>query len=105
MGRWLSCDDGHEWAAPVGSFAPNPWTLHDMLGNVMEWTCSEYDAGYRGWQTECAPLDSSAPIVLRGGAWNSGPAALRSAYRNRNYLNRATTSSGFGWPRDPPPDD
>ena len=99
------CDDGHEWAAPVGSFAPNPWALHDMLGNVMEWTCSEYDAGYRGWQTECAPLDSKAPMVLRGGAWNSGPAALRSAYRNRNYPESRYNFIGFRLARDPPPDD
>ncbi|MCU0834573.1 MAG: SUMF1/EgtB/PvdO family nonheme iron enzyme [Chromatiaceae bacterium] len=99
------CDDGHEWAAPVGSYAPNPWGLHDLLGNVMEWTCSEYDAAYRGVQAQCAPPDATAPMVLRGGAWNSGPAAVRSAYRNRNYPESRYNFVGFRVARDPTPED
>jgi serine/threonine-protein kinase PpkA len=99
------CDDGHEWAAPVGSFAPNPWGLHDLMGNVLEWTCSEYDAAYRGAQAECAPPDATAPIVLRGGAWNSGPAAVRSAYRNRNYPESRYNFVGFRLARDLTPED
>jgi formylglycine-generating enzyme required for sulfatase activity/serine/threonine protein kinase len=81
----FDCDDGYEWVAPVGQFAPNAWGLHDMLGNVWEWTCSEYDADYQGVERLCAPPEIDLPRVMRGGAWNSGPALVRAAYRNRNF--------------------
>ena len=107
-GEGFKCDDRYEWAAPVGSFTANPWGLYDILGNVWEWTCSEYDDMYRGDEETCASADSTEPRVLRGGSWNSGPALVRAAYRNRNFPEARYNFVGFRVaraapaPADPP---
>ena len=86
-----NCDGcGSQWdnkqTAPVGSFAPNPWGLYDMAGNVVQWTEDCYSGGYDG-----APSDGSARTtgdctmrVIRGGSWSFIPRNLRSASRFRD---------------------
>jgi len=74
-GRW---DD--KQTAPAGSFKPNAFGLFDMLGNVWEWTCSEYKKSYDGSEQKCAV--SAEDYSLRGGSWAYGPGYVRSAARN-----------------------
>ena len=76
--------DGEWRTAPVGSFAPNPWGLHDMHGNVWESVEDCWNYNYEG-----APTDGSAwtsgdcdEFVLRGGSWKRKPWLSRSAYRS-----------------------
>lgn len=68
----------------VGTKKPNPWGLHDMHGNVAEWTLDAYSkGGYNAEQTD-NPLAKSRelyPRVARGGSWNDFPEGLRSASR------------------------
>ncbi|MCP4408208.1 MAG: SUMF1/EgtB/PvdO family nonheme iron enzyme, partial [Gammaproteobacteria bacterium] len=73
------CKDGYFFASPVGSFRKNDYGLHDMLGNVWEWTCSEFDAGYGGKEEKCVGKKHAARPVLRGGSWVNVPERVRSA--------------------------
>jgi formylglycine-generating enzyme required for sulfatase activity len=71
--------------APVASFAPNAFGLHDMAGNVMQWTADCWTPNYDG-----APADGSARTdgdcsrrVVRGGNWFIRPFALRAGFRRQ----------------------
>ena len=84
-GNWKQrhdCDDGFAFASPVGRYLENPFGIHDIFGNVWEWTCSEYDGDYGGAEKRCVPRNKARDLhVLRGGSWGTGPRSVRSAYR------------------------
>ena len=68
----------------VGKKLPNPWGIHDMHGNVAEWTMDILSQkGYDPKQTldPWARGNDLYPRAVRGGSWNDFPDALRSAAR------------------------
>jgi formylglycine-generating enzyme required for sulfatase activity len=74
-------DDGALVTAVVGSYRPNAWGLHDMHGNVAEWTRTTYQPyPYRSDDGRDA-LGAQGPKVVRGGSWRDRPKFCRSAYR------------------------
>lgn len=67
---------------PVGAKAPNAWGLHDMLGNVAEWTKDAYGPYPRvAEETDPRGPEKGQGRVVRGGSWRSFPPALRCAAR------------------------
>ena len=76
------CGDPWDNTAPVKSFAPNNFGLYDMLGNVWEWTCSEYKKTYDDIEQKC--VEGAESYVLRGGALNNSAKHVRAANRARS---------------------
>lgn len=90
---------GSEWdnkTAPVGSFKPNAFGLHDMHGNVLQWVqdCREdYDPAKTDGRA--AEGDASCSRVLRGGSWDFYPQSLRAALRDSSAPGNRGSNIGF----------
>ena len=65
----------------IGSYQPSVWGLHDMHGNVWEWTLSSYKSyPYKANDGRNNTTDAE-PKVVRGGSWYDRPKRCRSAFR------------------------
>lgn len=76
------CSDNEAITSMVGLYKPNPFGVHDMLGNVNEYVQDCYQSSYEG-----APNDGSAvlvddckEIVVRGSSWHWFPYASSQRY-------------------------
>ena len=86
-------------ARSIGGYAPNPFGLYDVHGNVSEWVEDCWSETY-----ENHPVDGSAWVpsqscirrVLRGGNWANGGRHLRSANRSwKRFDYRGMNGKGF----------
>jgi formylglycine-generating enzyme required for sulfatase activity len=82
---------------PVDSFAPNPWGLYQVHGNVWEWVEDGWHLNYRGAPTYGAVWrgGDTSMRVLRGGSWYDDPDGLRSANRLRHPAGHRSNKVGF----------
>jgi sulfatase modifying factor 1 len=104
--------DGFEGTSPVGSFAPNGYGLHDMCGNVWEWT-SDWFTSHRAGDAEspcCGPRNPRVASpehrpgetiprrVIKGGSHLCAPNychRYRPAARQGQAIDSSTTHLGF----------
>jgi len=109
--------DGHERTSPVGAFPPNGYGLHDMIGNVWEWTTDWYSPRHeadaqkaccipqnpRGGREDasCDPRQPNMRIprkVLKGGSHLCAPnycRRYRPAARHAEPVDTSTSHVGF----------
>lgn len=87
--------------SPVGAHARNgsPIGCVDMIGNVWEWTASDF-APWPGYET--FPYAEYSEVffgprfrVLRGGSWATRPGAIRGTFRNWDFPIRRQIFAGF----------
>jgi formylglycine-generating enzyme required for sulfatase activity len=96
-GRQGQAADGYAFTAPVGTYPPNKWGLHDVAGNVAEWVEDAYTPSY-------SALSGLDPVytdpeenrrVVRGGSWSSN--AFQIGVGVRNYQPKDEPSARIGF--------
>lgn len=83
---------------PVRRKAANAWGLHDMSGNVWEWTQDCWHESHHGapsaataWTQAC----SDSGKVIRGGSWGSPAGFSRASSRRQLAPDSMATEVGF----------
>jgi formylglycine-generating enzyme required for sulfatase activity len=79
-----ACFDTLKGPCPVGQFPANDFGLHDMAGNVWEWTADWYERQYYERAPEENPTGPGSGMyrVIRGGSWADVAKYLTCAYRS-----------------------
>jgi sulfatase modifying factor 1 len=103
QGHWPEhnqLSDGFYYTAPVSSFAANKSGVHDMLGNVWEWTADWYAADYYSASPTGDPRgpELGTTRVARGGSWFCSPnycGAYSTHYRGASPPDHAFNNVGF----------
>ncbi|MCT8159953.1 formylglycine-generating enzyme family protein [Pseudoruegeria sp. SHC-113] len=100
--------DGHDGPAPVLAFAPNGYGLHQMVGNVWEWTAEPFRL--RSLSRSAKPANAAAARagqkLLKGGSFlchESYCYRYRIPARTGNTPDSTSAHTGFRVVYDSPP--
>ena len=97
------CEDGYEGTSPVDAFPANGYGLHDMIGNVWEWTASLFAPHGAEHQVKscCVPSGPGVALprrVVKGGSHLCAPnycLRYRPAARQGEQVDTSTCHIGF----------
>jgi formylglycine-generating enzyme required for sulfatase activity len=89
----IPCADGFPATSPAGSLLPNGLGLHDMRGNVWEWTSDCWTPGFtykaKASETDCRRR------MLRGGSWSSRAVLATEPLRGWEDASKSKNAIGF----------
>ena len=96
-------EDGYAGTSPVGSFPPNGYGLHDVCGNVWEWTADWFTSDHDDPAPSpcCGPERAPGEIprrVIKGGSHLCAPSyclRYRPAARQGEAIDTSTSHIGF----------
>jgi formylglycine-generating enzyme required for sulfatase activity len=87
--------------APVSSYAPNVWGIHDLIGNAAEWVQDVYHTSYGGaprdgtpWEQETGP-SAERRRVIRGGSYVDQASRQRVSRRSARKSTDHHRTVGF----------
>lgn len=97
---WYCFNSGKQ-THPVGQLTPNGWGLYDMIGNIFEWTHSQFTPSGYGTRPlvdpggQAGPVTPTAARTMRGCSYSFWNSICRAAERSDYSMDLAFHTQGF----------